>query len=248
MDREQAYDGPQIVGIDLHARRSVLLRMTPDGQRLGRVRIDNSPAALKAEVAKAGPNPKVVLEATYGWYWAADALAEAGAEVHLAHPLGVKMFTYRRVKTDDKDAADLADLLRMGRLPEAWIAPPRVRELRELVRYRHKLLNVRTSVKTQVHAVLAKAGLHTPMPDLFGRAGGDWLAGISLQRPVQPTGWTRAREGMTGSRACPPRDHTVGARHTTSHPLPRHGTKTRAVFRAALTQSETRRRPDKTTT
>ncbi|MEU9212786.1 transposase [Streptomyces sp. NPDC048415] len=90
--------------MDLHARRSVLLRMTPEGQRLGRVRIDNSPAALKAEVAKAGPHPKVVLEATYGWYWAADALAEAGAEVLLAHPLGVKMFTYRRVKTDDKDA------------------------------------------------------------------------------------------------------------------------------------------------
>jgi transposase len=39
----------------------------------------------------------VVLEATYGWYWAADVLAEAGANVHLAHPLGVKGFAYRRV-------------------------------------------------------------------------------------------------------------------------------------------------------
>ncbi|MFF4501663.1 hypothetical protein [Streptomyces sp. NPDC001401] len=54
--------------------------------------------------AKAGPQPKVVLEATLGWYWAADALAEAGAEVHLAHPLGVKAFSYRRVKDDEKDA------------------------------------------------------------------------------------------------------------------------------------------------
>ncbi len=63
-------------------------------------------------------------------------LAEAGAEVHLAHPLGVKAFSYRRVKNDVRDSADLADLLRMGRLPEAWIAPPRVRELRELTRYR----------------------------------------------------------------------------------------------------------------
>jgi hypothetical protein len=63
----------------------------------------------------------VVLEATYGWYWAADTLAAAGAEVLLAHPLGVKGFAYRRVKNDEKDAADLADLLRMGRLQEAWI-------------------------------------------------------------------------------------------------------------------------------
>ena len=78
----------------------------------------------------------MVLEATYGWYWAADELAAAGAEVHLAHPLGVRAFTYRRVRNDQKDAGDLADLLRMGRLAEAWIAPPEVRELRELTRYR----------------------------------------------------------------------------------------------------------------
>ena len=87
---ESAYDGQQIVGMDLHRKRSVLVRMTADGRKLATARIENSPAALAAEVAKAGPAPKVVLEATYGWYWAADALEEAGAEVHLAHPLGVK--------------------------------------------------------------------------------------------------------------------------------------------------------------
>jgi transposase len=84
----------------------------------------------------------VVLEATYGWYWAADALAAAGARVHLAHPLGVKGFAYRRVKNDVRDASDRADLLRMGRLPQAWIAPPAVRELRGLVRHRAKLVAV----------------------------------------------------------------------------------------------------------
>ena len=55
-------------------------------------------------------------------YWAVDALQAVGASVHLAHPLGVKAFEYRRVKNDLRDATDLADLLRMGRLPEAWIA------------------------------------------------------------------------------------------------------------------------------
>ncbi len=132
----EAYDGPQVVGMDLHRRRSVLVRMTADGKRLETARITNSPAELRREIAKAGQQPKVVLEATYGWYWAADELAAAGAEVHLAHPLGVRAFTYRRVKNDQKDAGDLADLLRMGRLAEAWIAPPEVRELRELTRYR----------------------------------------------------------------------------------------------------------------
>ena len=80
-------------------------------------------------------------------YWAADALAELGATVHLAHPLGVKAFSYRRVKNDQRDAADLADLLRMGRLPHAWIAPPETRELRELVRHRAKLVAMRSRVQ-----------------------------------------------------------------------------------------------------
>src|ERR1035437_6791505 len=120
---ETGYDGRQVVGMDLHRRRSVLVRMTEDGRRLGTARITNSPAELRAQIARAGKSPKVVLEATYGWYWAADTLAAAEAEVHLAHPLGVKAFTYRRVKNDERDAADLADLLRMGRLAGAWIAP-----------------------------------------------------------------------------------------------------------------------------
>jgi transposase len=95
----EAYDGRQVVGIDLHRRRSVIVRMTDDGRKLETVRITNSPAALRREIAKAGQHPRVVVEATYGWYWAADVLEEAGAEVHLAHPLGVKAYTYRRVKT-----------------------------------------------------------------------------------------------------------------------------------------------------
>jgi hypothetical protein len=96
---ETAYDGRQIVGMDLHRRRSVLVRMTEDGRRLGTARIGNSPRELRAQIARAGTSPKVVLEATYGWYRAADVLEAAGAEVHLAHPLGVKAFTYRGSRT-----------------------------------------------------------------------------------------------------------------------------------------------------
>jgi transposase len=93
----EEYDGKQYVGIDLHKRRSVIVRMTRDGERIGRpVRIDSDPFELAAQIASWGEDPEVVLEATYGWYWAADVLAEHGAHVHLAHPLGVKGFAYRR--------------------------------------------------------------------------------------------------------------------------------------------------------
>ena len=175
-----AYDGRQVVGIDLHRRRSVLVRMTGDGRRLSTARITNSPAELRRAIAAAGKSPRVVLEATYGWYWAADVLQAAGAEVHLAHPLGVKAFAYRRVKNDEKDAADLADLLRMGPLPEAWIAPAEIGELRELTRYRLKLVQRRSGFKEQVHAVLAKLGVPVTCTDIFGVWGNTWLDGLAL--------------------------------------------------------------------
>jgi transposase len=167
----EQYEGRQFVGMDLHRRRSVLVRMGEAGERLETVHIVNDVDRLAAVIARAGHAPDVVLEATYGWYWAADALAGLGANVHLAHPLGVKMFSYRRVKNDQRDAADLADLLRMGRLPEAWIAPPATRELRGWVRHRAKLVGLRSNLKCQVHAILAAAGVAVPMSDLFGPAG-----------------------------------------------------------------------------
>ncbi|WP_043715058.1 IS110 family transposase [Kutzneria sp. 744] len=176
------YDGKQFVGIDLHRHRSVIVRQTAAGEHLATVRIANDPIALGLEIGKAGPQPEVVLEATYGWYWAADVLAEAGAHVHLAHPLGIKGFAYRRVKNDVRDAGDLADLLRMGRLPEAWIAPPATRELRELVRHRAKLVDLRSGLKAGVHAVLAKQGLHLGVTDLFGVRGRQLLAQAPLDR------------------------------------------------------------------
>jgi transposase len=86
------------------------------------------------------------------------------------------MFSLRRVKNDQRDAADLADLLRMGRLPEAWIAPPATRELRGWVRHRAKLVGLRSNLKCQVHAVLAAAGVAVPMSDLFGPSGQKLLA------------------------------------------------------------------------
>ena len=63
----ESYEGRQIVGMDLHRRRSVLVRMTETGEQLETVRISNDPEYLQAVMARAGEHPDVVLEATYGW-------------------------------------------------------------------------------------------------------------------------------------------------------------------------------------
>ena len=167
----------------MHRGRSVIVRTTDTGEALESVRINNGVDSLAAVMARAGEAPEVVLEATYGWYWAVDALQAVGADVHLAHPLGVKMFELRRVTNDFRDAADLADLLRMGRLLQAWIAPPPTRELRELVRHRAKLVALRSGCKCEVHAVLAKLGVQVPMSDLFAERGLDLLGRVAAPAP-----------------------------------------------------------------
>jgi transposase len=180
----------EYVGIDLHRRRSVIVHKNADGEVVSKVQIANDPLALAKAVGEAGPEPEVVIEATFGWYWAVDVLTEMGAKVHLAHPLG-NNWGNRRVKNDERDAADLVDLLRLGRLAEAWIAPPELRELREMVRYRHKLCRLRSGLKAQVHAVMGKHGVLPGWSDMFGKGGNAQLDGLDL-----PEGYSLRLESL----------------------------------------------------
>jgi transposase len=169
----------QYVGIDFHRRRSVIVRKNAAGEKLASVRVDSDALSIASALVDAGPNPEVVIEATYGWYWIVEWLQEQGATVHLANPSGLN-WGQRRVKNDERDATDLIDMLRLGRLPEAWIAPPATRELRELVRYRAKLVALRSSLKAQVHAVMAKEGVLPTVADMFGPAGNRQLDQMQL--------------------------------------------------------------------
>ncbi len=112
------YDGRQFVGIDLHRRRSVLVRMTESGEHVETVRILNDRDSL-AEVMYIDI-PEVVLEATYRVVLGRGCARAARCERASGASAGGKGVSYRRVKNDQRDAADLADLLRLGRLPHTW--------------------------------------------------------------------------------------------------------------------------------
>jgi transposase len=168
------------VGIDLHRRRSVIVALDGDGERLSSTKIDNSAENLTLALADIGDGLEVAMEATFGWYWAADVIGAAGHRLHLAHPLGIKGYEHRRVKNDDRDATLLADLLRMGRLPESWVAPPAVRELREMVRFRWKLSRLQAGLKAQVHQTLGKEGAIPPTASIWWSGGQRWLDELQL--------------------------------------------------------------------
>jgi transposase len=172
------------VGIDLHRRRSVIVALDEAGDQVWSSRIENSRMNLELElraiIEKVEAPVHVVVEATWGWYWTVEVIATVGAEMHLAHPLAIKGYENRRVKTDWLDAELLADLLRMGRLPEAWIAPGSIRELRELVRYRRKLAQLQTGLKAQVHQTLGKEGAIPETKSIWHSGGQRWLDELQM--------------------------------------------------------------------
>ena len=203
---DEAYDGRQVVGMDLHRRRSVLVRLAwtggswepcADSRNSPRGAVRRCwPGAGGIPAGGARGDVRVVLGKL------SDVLAEAGcggAPGASAGREGVQ--GSGRVKNDERDAADLADLLRAGLLPEALIAPAGVRALREVVRYRHKLVQQRTSCKDQVHAVLAKLGVpvtHARMSSAAA-AGCGWTS-WSCQPPLCREGGLAARPDRGAGR------------------------------------------------
>ena len=142
------------LGVDLHRKVSHVVAMGAGGDVVLSRRISTDPAAFLRVFGELEPEPiEVVFEATYGWGWFADLLADAGISAHMAHPLATKAISSARVKNDAVDAKTLAHLLRTNLLPEAWIAPPEVREARRLVRMRACMVRMRSRLKCQVHAI-----------------------------------------------------------------------------------------------
>jgi transposase len=95
------------------------------------------------------------------------------------HPSQCKAIASTRLKNDKVDAHILAQLLRADLLPEAWIAPPAVRQLRALLRHRIGLVRLRTLLRNRIHAVLADHG-HDRAECCWSGPGRAWLAGLQL--------------------------------------------------------------------
>jgi transposase len=168
------------IGIDLHRRRSQIAVIDEHGELSLSKRIVNDRDRF-LELLGDPESAHIVLEATYGWEWLAELLEEADYDVHLAHPLRTRAIAAARVKTDAIDAKTLAHLLRAGFLPEAYIAPRELRDLRELLRHRATLTRMRSAVKNRVHAILAKHGIANPHSDLFGKGGREFLRTLELR-------------------------------------------------------------------
>lgn len=115
------------------------------------------------------------MEATRNWPYFYDLLAKHVDRVELAHAKGVRKIAAAAVKTDQIDASVLVHLARLNFLPIAYAAPQEIRDLRQHLRYREWLIDERRRAKNRTQAVLAGYNLASPVTDLFGCAGREWL-------------------------------------------------------------------------
>jgi transposase len=98
----------------------------------------------------------VAVESTFNWYWLVDGLMEAGYEVRLANPSAIQKYKGLKHSDDRSDAAWLAEMLRLGILPEGYVYPKEERPLRDLLRKRTHLVKLRTSLVNSLQNIIAR--------------------------------------------------------------------------------------------
>ena len=163
------------LGIDLHLKNSYLVLMDREGGVLDERQLPNGEVKSYLE-AHIPEETFAVLEATRNWAFMYDCLSEHVERVELAHSKELKAISNAAVKTDRIDAHTLAHLARLNFLPIAYAASTEVRDLRLQMRHRQTLIKHRTQTKNRIHAVLASYNLVSPVADLFGVQGREWLA------------------------------------------------------------------------
>jgi len=171
------------IGVDMHKNFSNFAALDEATDSLGEQRLENDPQAIGSFLVQLPGHKQVAVEANRNWYWFIDLLQDMDVPVKLSNPLQTKAIAWARVKTDTVDARMLASLLKANLLPTCWIPERHNRHLREFVRFRAKLVRLRTQVKNSIRTLLSKHNLHPPVQSLWGPTGREYLKSLPLEHP-----------------------------------------------------------------
>jgi transposase len=173
-----------VMGLDQHREQITYdLLDTETGEvRRGRIRPADRNGVRRFLEGLAGERVEVAVEATTGWRFVVEELIAAGATPHLAEPAETRARRgpKRRAKTDRQDARHLRELLQQGRLPESWIAPTHILELRSKVRLRRALVAERTEWQQRIQAQLFHHGVPARQRLLRSVERRAWLESLEL--------------------------------------------------------------------
>lgn len=128
------------------------------------------------------PTDEVVLEATTNAWYVHDLLEPLVGRVVVTHPPHIKLIAAAMVKTDKKDAMILAKLLAVNLVPEVWVPPAQVRDLRALIAHRRRLVSQQTQSKNRLQSVLHRNHIVPPggTPSVYHPDNHAWWLGLEL--------------------------------------------------------------------
>ena len=168
-----------IIGCDLHSRYQVIALVETETGEVVTHRLEHENGEARAFYATL-PKPSLIgMEATGYTQWFERLVAELGHELWVGDPAAIRARAVRRQKTDTRDAEHLLDLLLTKRFPRVWVPTPEERDARQLLKHRHKLVRMQTSVRNQLHFLAMSQGV-CRKKKLWSARGRAELEGLSL--------------------------------------------------------------------
>jgi len=173
------------VGIDLHKRKFDFVMMYPSGEVVKHGSRSTDADSVLEFASSLAVRHQVVLEPLENSYWFIDQLQPYAGSIHLANPGKVRLIAESRLKNDRIDARILADLLRVGYLPEVYIPEHHIQEWRCLIQHRIRLVRDRTRLKNRILGLLNREGCRVMSSDPFGKGGRAEIDSLELSSPLR---------------------------------------------------------------
>ena len=173
-------------GIDAHKRTCTIVIIDDQGRKIQERKVKTEKEAILNFFAPYKENLSAVVETCLNWRFIYRLLNGFISSIKVANSYKLRIIAEAKVKTDSLDAYHLAQLLRIGYIPEIFIPDEKTIKIRELIRNRVYLTRVKTRFKNKVHSLLDKNGFsHSVGTDLFGKAGRMFLRKLSIGNPEE---------------------------------------------------------------
>ena len=157
------------IGFDVHKKSISYCVKTADGQIVEEGKLRATHDALRQFAGKRPEPWHGAMEATLFSGWIYDMLKPFAAELQMGHPAMMKAIGASKKKNDKLDARKIADLVRCNLLPACYVAPPEIRELRRMLRYRTLVVAQSVRMQNKMSGLLMESGAEYNKQRLHGK-------------------------------------------------------------------------------
>jgi transposase len=173
-------DSGRYIGLDVHKHYITVGGMNTEQEIVLRPRNVEMEDFRKWAEQNLRETDEVVLEATTNTWDVYDTIAPLVGRVVVAHPAEVKQIANSRVKTDNQDVLRLIRLLIAYIVPEVWVPPVEVRQLRAMISYRWRLVKMSTAIQNRMHSLLHRHNIQAPEGKIDTGENREWWEKLSM--------------------------------------------------------------------